>query len=146
MRFCPELQIRGQFRVGQSALTLAFLIGWITIIAGATLGFLASSFSTSALGFLAANRANAAASAGINDAILKLARTMNYTIPESGSYTFQTDGITTNVTIAHGVPSNNSVISTITAVANAGLFRRTIEASVLVDAKTGVRVLSRVNK
>lgn len=59
---------------GQATLSLVFLTGSIAVAVGVGLAFLVISFANSAFGFQAANRALAIASAGANDALLRLAR------------------------------------------------------------------------
>ena len=123
-----------QLNSGQAALTLTFLIGWITIIAGVTLAFLATSFSNTSLGFQSANRALAIASAGVDDAILQLVRNKDFI----GTYPIDVNGVTANVTV-----SQVSGQATITSVATVLAFSRTIQVVASVSGENGITVLSR---
>lgn len=124
-------------RHGQGALALAFMVGGTAILAAIILTFFASSFLSGVLGYRVANQAIAAASAGIHDAILELARNKAFK-SSSGMYTLTIDTIPVNVTLVH-TPGQ----VTITSDAAVSGYRRKLQAIVAVDPTTGrVEVIS----
>lgn len=90
-----------QLRSGQAALSLVFLIGGIIIIVGTTLAFLSFSFINSGIGFQFAQRAEAIASAGAEDALLILNRNPSFA---SGGYSLPLGSDQATVSVSQGSP------------------------------------------
>ena len=118
---------------GQATLSLAILVGGTAILIGLTLAFLTISFTNSASGFQAANRALDIASAGAQDALLRLAR--DKTLSETAGYEVQVGNHFAKVTI-----QNTSLVlnrALITSQATVGVAQRKIQVLAEVDKITG---------
>jgi hypothetical protein len=124
-------------RNGQSSLPLVLLIGGIIISIGVALAAAAISFINSSYGFQAANRAEAVAYSGINDALLQLDRnkafsSSGYCIP---SASLPCPSGTATVSVTQGVPSGrNTIMATGTVV----FYTRVVKAIVNIDSTTGL--------
>ncbi len=116
---------------GQAALSLVFLIGIIIISIGATLAFLATSFLNSGFGVQTANRALALASAGVEDALIKLTRNKDFSAP---AYSVPVGNDSASVTVAQNVPVSGQA----TIVSSATVFsrQRKIQVIVSIDSRT----------
>jgi len=82
---------------GQATLSLAILVGGTAVLVGLLLAFLALSFLNAAASFQASNRALALASAGAEDALLRLTRDKNLNMPIGYEINFGTDKATVQV-------------------------------------------------
>lgn len=124
---------------GQAALSLVFLIGILIISMGAGLAFLSSSFLNSGYGFQAANRALAVALAGVEDALMQLARNKDFSA--ASAYTVPVGSDSASVTVTQGSPVSGQ--ATISSSALVSFRQRKIQAVVSIDSTTGkVSVLS----
>jgi hypothetical protein len=129
---------------GQGALALAFLVGGTAILAALALAFFAASFTNTIYGFQAANRALAAASSGVSDAVRELARDKAFLPnPPLGTYTIpDVGGIPVTVTVENPISGQPGFVR-IRAEASSFGFVRNVEAVVSVHQRTGeVVVLS----
>ncbi|MBI2033994.1 MAG: hypothetical protein HYT13_02765 [Candidatus Liptonbacteria bacterium] len=117
---------------GQAALSLVFLTGGIIVLIGLSLAFLAISFINSSFGFQSANKALAVASAGVNDALIQLARNKSF----SGSYCVPSPCGPGNssTTVSQNTPSPGLV--TIESQASSFTSRRRIKAIVSISSTT----------
>lgn len=120
-----------KFKKGQVTLSMALLVGSITVFLGIALSFLIASFINSSYGFKASERALAAAKGGVNDAMLRLLR--DNTISSSG-YNVPLDGINIRVSVEQNVPNEGS--ATVTSRASVSGYERTIRAIMAVNATT----------
>ena len=124
-------------RSGQTALATIFLIGGVIVLLGTSLALVALSFSNSALGFQASNRALAAAMAGIEDAKLQLLRNkdfydVGYCVPFAST---PCPAGSATVVVAQDTPSSGQV--TVTAEAIVQRRRRRIQGIFAVATSTG---------
>ncbi len=117
---------------GQAALATSFVIGVTVLFAGITMSFLASSFLQATYGFQAASRANAAASAGIQDALLQLARNKDFA---PGTYSIPLGFATTTVTVTRDSPVAGRI--TILATSTVQRYEQRLRAVVSVSTSTG---------
>jgi uncharacterized protein (UPF0333 family) len=120
---------------GQSILAFMFLIGIMVVLAGITLIFFATSFLSSTTSFKLANRAELVAQAGIEDALLQLARNKDFS---SSGYALAvaSDTATISVTKDNPVTNKTTVSSTVSISIGYG-GTRTIVAIVTRDTVTG---------
>ncbi len=126
---------------GQSYLILVLLIGGIVVFVAITLVFLVNSFLSGSTSFRFANRAEAVAKSGIDDALLRLAR--DYANAPS-SYSLVVGSDVATVSVTKDTPVANEITVSSTASVTSGFNgRRTLQAIVLKDATTGqVTILS----
>lgn len=126
----------------QAALSLVLLISGVVILSGLSLIFLVNSFTSTTLAFRAANHALAVASAGMDDALLRLVRNKNF---DTGGSAYSVN-IGPNETAIVEVEQDNPVTGQIKILSEAQilLYRRKIQAVVAVDPVTQrVNVISR---
>ena len=122
---------------GQAALSLVFLTGGIILLVGLSLAFLAISFINSSFAFQSANKALAAASAGVNDAMVQLVRNKIF----SGTYCGPSppsippcDKGSANVVVSQNNPSPGLV--KIVSDATSFVSKRKIRAVVSINSTT----------
>ncbi|MDO8664875.1 MAG: hypothetical protein Q7K44_05045 [Candidatus Liptonbacteria bacterium] len=120
-------------RQGQAALSFVFLIGVIVLSIGVAVAFLANSFLNSGYGYQAANRAMAVASAGAEDALMRLARNKDFS--SVSSYSVPVGSDSASVTVNQNSPAAGQA----KIVSNATVFfqQRKIQAVVSIDSTTG---------
>ncbi|MDO8536822.1 MAG: hypothetical protein Q7R94_01085 [bacterium] len=99
-------------RRAQAILALILLIGGIILLIALALAFLATSFVNSAYGYAIAQRAQAVAISGANDALMQLARDKDFS---SGGYSFSVGSSTATVTVTQNSPLTGQVAITSTA-------------------------------
>jgi hypothetical protein len=116
---------------GQSLVALVILVGTVAVLIGTTLAFLASSFVDSSYGYSALVQADAAATAGAQDALLQLDR--NVAFSSVGGYTVPVGSSTATVTVT---PSSTAGCATIVSVATVSHRTRKISAVVSVSTTT----------
>ena len=114
---------------GQAFLSTVLIIGGIMIIIGATVAVLAATFVDSGYGLQASNKAESVATAGANDAYLRLVRNSLFS---SGGYT---------VTVPEGVAtvsvsSSPNAASVLSAATVSGRTRK-ISALFAISSSTG---------
>jgi uncharacterized protein (UPF0333 family) len=107
---------------GQAFLALVFLIGTIVVLIGATLAFTANSFIDSGYGYNASIQAQAAATSGVNDALLQLDREGTAWTPTTNPYTIAVGSTTATVTVTANSPSTNyyTILSAATVASHVG--------------------------
>lgn len=126
-------------RKGQAALSFVFLIGIITLSIGVTVSLLAASFLNSGYGFRSANKAMALATAGVEDALLKLNRNKDFSAVSS--YSVPVNGDSASVTVNQNSPLMGEARIISTAVSF--FQQRKIQVIVSISSSTGqVDVLS----
>jgi hypothetical protein len=123
---------RQRNRGGQTMLTLVLTIGSIIIAAAAAFIVLVIASVSSAYGYRAAQSANAAATAGIQDAMVQLVRNGGFF---SVGYTVTSGGFPATVTVSQGVPSTGFV--TVVSVATASASTRKLSALFSESTTTG---------
>ena len=116
---------------GQSLLALVILVGTVGVLIGTTLAFFAGSFVDTSYGYNALVQADAAATAGAQDALLRLDRNVAFT--NSSGYTLAVGSTTATVTVT---PSSSPGLVTILSVATVSDRTRTISAVVSVSTTT----------
>jgi hypothetical protein len=129
---------RDFFKKGQAFLALTFFIGGILAIAGILIAFLTLSYVDTGYGVAASFNAEAAATAGAEDALLQLDR--NAVFPQgsgmSDPYTIAASSSTTaTVTVTQNSPSSGFV--TILSVATVSGHTKKIDVIVSENAATG---------
>ncbi|MEK7212679.1 MAG: hypothetical protein AAB686_03300 [Patescibacteria group bacterium] len=126
-------------RSAQATLSLVFLIGGIIVLVGVSLSFLVITFITSGYGYQSSNRALAVASGGVDDALMRLARSKDFY--SLSPYNVQIGGYSASITVTSNSPIAGQ--TTIVSTANVAVYQRKIQAIVAVDAQTGqVHLLS----
>ncbi len=124
------------FRRGQAFLTLTFFIGGILTVAGILIAFFALSSINTGYGIAASAKAEEAATAGAEDALLQLDRNTAFSTAVSGPYTVSSASTTTaTVTVAQDSPSSGLV--TILSVATVSAHTKKISVVVSENATTG---------
>lgn len=124
---------------GQAAISFVLLIGSIVVFVGVTLGFLNTSFISSSLGFGAAQRALATATAGANDGFLRLVRNKDFS--DTDGYSVPLSGNSATVVVTQDTPSSGLV--TIVSRATVLFHTRKVQVVASVDASAGnVRLVS----
>lgn len=124
---------------GQAALSLVFLIGGVLVLIGVTLSFVVISFLNATYGFQAANRALGVATAGVEDALLQLARNKDFSVPSG--YSMPLGAASAAVKVTQGAPAAG--LATILSQAVVGSHERKLQVVVSVSAATGrVHVVS----
>ena len=115
---------------GQAFLSLALLIGGIVLATGIFFAFFVASFIDSGYGLQASYIAEATATAGVEDALLQLAR--NGAFSSASGYQVQTGGNTATVTVS---PPSSGII-TILSTATVSLRTRNITVQVSENPAT----------
>lgn len=124
---------------GQSTISFVFLVGVIILSIGVTVAVIAASFLNSGYGFQASNGAMAVATAGAEDALLRLARNKDFSSPSG--YSVPIGGNSASVTVSQNSPSAGQakIISSGTILFQ----QRKIQVVVSVNATSGqISVLS----
>ncbi len=120
-------------RNGQAALSFVFLIGVIVLSIGVAVAFLANSFLNSGYGYQAANRAMAVASAGAEDALMRLARNKDFS--SVSSYSVPVGSDSASVTVNQNSPSTGQ--AKIVSSATVSFQQRKFQVVVSIDSTTG---------
>jgi hypothetical protein len=94
------------FRKGQSFLALIILIGAIVAAIGVTIAFWAGTFVNIGFGYQTSAQAQAAASSGAEDALLKLDRNAAFS---SSGYSLGVGSTTASVSVTQNSPSTNFI-------------------------------------
>lgn len=119
---------------GQVFLTLAFFIGGILAVAGILIAFLALSYVNTGYGVANAFRAEAAATAGVEDGLLQLDR--NAAFSNTSGYAVSASSSTTaTVTVTQNTPASG--LATILSVATVAGHTKKINVVVSENAATG---------
>ena len=116
---------------GQAALSTIFIIGGIAVFAALTMAFLALSFLNATASVQAGNRAEEVAAAGLNDALMKLARNWSYA---TTSFTVPVDIYTATVQITNTTSTGQVTILSTGVVSNN---IRKIQAVATIVTSTG---------
>ena len=116
---------------GQVAMTTVFLIGSFILLIVLTLAFISISGVSSNYAVRSGEKAYSVASAGLEDALLRLARNSTANL----SYTFNVGSDTANVTIANNGATTGR--ATITATSVVGSSQRALQAVVSIVTSTG---------
>jgi hypothetical protein len=116
---------------GQSLLFLVILIGGIIAVIGITLAFSTNNFLSSEYGYQSAEVAEATATAGAEDALIKLDRDVAFS---SGGYSLTVGSTTASITVTQNTPSTNyiSVLSQATVLGST----RKVNVVLLENAST----------
>lgn len=121
---------------GQAFLALTFFIGGILVVAGILIAFITISYVDTGYGIAASAKAEEAATAGAEDALLQLDRNAAFSTAVSGPYTVSSASSTTaTVTVTQGSPSAGLV--TILSVATVSAHAKKISVVVSENASTG---------
>ena len=121
---------------GQAALSFVFIIGGIMIAIAVTLAVLALSFLSSGFGYQSALRAQAAATAGAEDAVQQLVRSPSYA---GSTITVGSDSATITVTPDSPVSGQYTIVS----ISTVSSVLRKVQVVVAINVTTGeVTVLS----
>jgi len=127
-------RMRGQalrlLRSGQAFLSIALLIGGIVVAAGILFAFFVASFIDSGYGLQASYIAESAATAGVEDALMQLAR--NGSFSSTSGYTVSIGGNAATVTVS--LPSSGLI--TVLSVATVSLRTRKITAMISENPAT----------
>jgi hypothetical protein len=127
------------FREGQAFLSTVFFIGGIMVIVGITMAIIAATFIDAGYGIQASNAAEAAATAGAEDAYLQLIR--NSATPPSGYVVPNGTMTSATVTISPNTPSSG--FATAVSVATVNGRTRKVQVTFAVNTTTGqVSVIS----
>jgi hypothetical protein len=118
---------------GQAILSLVLIVGGIVAFVSVTLAFIVLNFVNSSSGFVKANRALATASAGIQDATLRLVRNKDFTSPTP--YTISLGPYSAAVTVVQGSPNPGQV--TVVSDAIVSFYERKVQAVFAVGSSTG---------
>lgn len=117
------------WKKGQSLIALVILIGTLAVLIGTTIAFLSNSYVDSSYGYSALVKADAAATAGAQDALLHLNRNVSFS--SIGGYTIPVGSSTATVTVT---PSSTPGLVTILSVATVS--NRTRSISVVASVST----------
>lgn len=130
---------------GQAFLALTFFIGGILAVASILIAFLTLSYVNTGYGVAAAAKAEAAATAGAEDALLQLDRNAAFSTAVSGPYTVTSPHSTAaTVTVTQNSPSAGLVAILSTATVSA--HTKKISVVVSENASTGqISVISWTN-
>jgi hypothetical protein len=124
----------GRARTGQAFLSMVFFIGGIMVLVGITMVVIAATFVDAGYGIQASNSAEAAATAGAEDAYLQLIR--NSAFQNTSGYAVSNTGTTSaTVTVAQGSPSAG--YATAVSLATVGGRTRKVQVVFAVNAGTG---------
>lgn len=118
---------------GQAVLSLVLLVGGIVVFVSVTLAFIALSFINATTGFEKANRALAAASGGVADALVQIVRNKDFV--SLSPYVVPLGIYSAGVTVTPGVPVAGQ--ATIVSGASVGFYTRRVRAVVSVVSSTG---------
>ena len=118
---------------GQSLLALVILIGGIILVAGTALAVVTASFVDSSYGFQSSQQAQSVATAGVEDALLQLAR--NNQFANTGGYSIAVGSSTATVTVTQSSPSAG--FATILSQATISLRVKKLQVVVSINTITG---------
>lgn len=124
-------------------MALVFLIGGIIVLAGITLAFLVNSSIDTGYGYQASSQAEAAATAGAEDALLQLDRNNNFPTgtADSSGYTVPVGSSTASVMVTQSSPSSGYA----TILSSATVSNRTKKLSVVVAINASTSQVSVVS-
>lgn len=124
-------------RNGQAAISFVFIIGTIMLSIGVAVAVIAMSFLNSGYGFKFSNAAMAIATAGAEDALLRLARNKDF----SSTYSVPVNSYSANVAVTQNSPSSGQ--AKIISSATVFFQQRKIQVVVAVNGTTSeISVLS----
>lgn len=118
---------------GQAFLSTILLIGSIMIVIGAGVAVIAATFLDSGYGLQAVDRAESVATAGVNDAFLRLVRNGAFT---SGGYSVTVPSGIATVTVTQGTSSATGLDTVLSSATTNGRTRK-ISAVFSVSSSTG---------
>jgi hypothetical protein len=118
---------------GQAFLSTILLIGGVMIVIAATVAVLAATFVDSGYGLQASEKAEAVATAGVNDAFLRLVRNTSFT---SGGYSVTVPNGTATVSVTQGSGSAAGLDTVFSAATVSGRTRK-INAVFGISSSTG---------
>ena len=118
---------------GQVFLTLVFFIGGIVAIVGLLIAFYAASSADTGYGVAASASAESAATAGVEDALLRLDR--NGSFSNTSGYTVTSGSSTATVTVNNPLPPTTP--ATILSVATVSGHTKKISVVISENATTG---------
>jgi uncharacterized protein (UPF0333 family) len=128
---------------GQAFLALTFFIGGLLVVAGVLIAFITLSYIDTGYGVAASARAESAATAGAEDALLQLDRNAAFSNP-TGYSVSSASSTTATVTVTQNSPSAGLV--TILSAATVSGHAKKISVVVSENASTGqVSVVSWTN-
>jgi hypothetical protein len=122
--------------LGQAFLSTVLIIGSVMIFVGAAVAFLAVAFIDSGYGLQASNQAESVATAGANDAFLRLARNSSFS---SAGYTVAAPNGNATVLVTQGSPVSGEV-AVLSSATVSGRTRK-ISAVFSVASSTGQVIL-----
>ena len=134
----PAHCVRFYARRGQAALAMVLLIGGVSLVIAVSVFLISTSLANSVLGFRDSNSSLAVATAGVNDALLQLARHKDFA-SGSGYLVPLTDSAAT-VTVNQNSPTSNQ--ATIISSGSVGLFQSKLKVVVGIASTGQVTVLS----
>ncbi len=118
---------------GQAFLSTILLIGGVMIVIAATVAVLAATFVDSGYGLQASEKAEAVATAGVNDAFLRLVRNTSFT---SAGYSVTVPNGTATVSVTQGSGSAAGLDTVFSAATVSGRTRK-INAVFGISSSTG---------
>jgi hypothetical protein len=127
---------RASLKSGQVFLALVFFIGGLLAVAGVLVAFLTLSYIDTGYGVAASFKADAAATAGADDAILQLDRNAAFNTNITGAYTV-TSGTSTSATVTVIPNLLTAGIINVLSVATVSGHTRKISAVVSESSSTG---------
>lgn len=122
---------------GQAVISFVFLIGSIVVITGITLAVLASSFLNSTYGFQLAERAQAVALSGVEDALVQLNRNKDFSSVSGYGVSIGSDSATVTVVQNSPLGGQVAITSTVTILNR----QRTLRVIASRDSTTGRIIL-----
>ncbi len=120
---------------GQAIIALVLFIGGIITVLALAIAFLTNSFINTTAGFQAAEKAQAVATAGAQDALTRLNRNKSL----SGIYKVSTDGDSATVTVSQDTPTTTLV--TILSSSTVSMRQKVIKVIVSRDPVDGTITL-----
>lgn len=117
---------------GQAFLSTILLMGGIMVVAGIVVAYLAIAFIDSGYGLQSSETAEATATAGVNDAFMRIVRNSSFS---STGYALAVANNTANITVTQNTPSAG--LDTILSTAIVGGRTRKISAVIAVTSSTG---------
>jgi hypothetical protein len=118
---------------GQAFLSTVLIIGGVIVIMGATVAVIAATFIDSGYGLQASNQAESVASAGVNDAYLKLVRNDAFSNP--GGYVVAVASGSATVSVTQNSPTLG--LATVLSAATVSSRTRKISAVFSISSSTG---------
>jgi predicted butyrate kinase (DUF1464 family) len=117
---------------GQAFLSTVLVIGGVMLVVATTVAIIAATFIDSGYGLQASNRAESVATAGVNDAFLRLVRASLFS---SGGYTVTVPEGGATVSVTQSSPSASE--ATVLSAATVGGRTRRISAVFSISTSTG---------